>query len=244
MGSLKLYGAVAGLGKGLGEMGKREHELKVEGERTARDIQLQRMRDKSALERQREADTAATAREEARYGPGGYEEAGARVQAELEEELRTSQHLRDVEIERMRQEAQTRREQMRITENTPEFTWEEIPESSRFDPMSGQTITQPRQVTVRDAGGTYIETGSTEGQIFVPSTLMPPPPDQIKRGMEPSIVNWLISAPDRETRENRKYQYLRLYGFLPSQYFSAYDPRRTRTVERTSAEGTTPAVNQ
>ena len=246
MGSLKLYGAVAGLGKGLGQMAQHEQELEKGEQQTQREIQLQRMRDKGALERQREAERAAQERQEAEWGPEGYRESFAESEAARQA---TEQRLREqhqIVIEEMRQREQTARERLRITENQPEFEWHYQKAERVFDPMTNSYRETPERWTVQDRGGTYTQVATPSGPIFVPSPYADSPPgaDQINEGK--GMIEWLITAPDDETRISRKQQFLRLYHYLPSEYFDTYDPRGgvQRQVQRDSASGTTPAVNQ
>jgi len=244
VGSLIAWGAVGGIGEGIVEMSKQEQQLKLDEKKTARDIQLQRMRDKEAMGRQRTADAAATKRAEAEWGPEGYRQTMERVKATTAETAAQSQHGRNLEIEEMRQKAQTAREQMRITENTPEFSREVVEETDRYDPMTGTTTHTPRQEIMYDLGGSYVETATgvkEAGQVWVPQKLAPPSNELVKAGMDPNVINWLISAPSREIRESRKFTFLQTYGFLPQQYFSAYDPRSTRVTERGATTQTTPA---
>ncbi len=77
MGSLLLAGAISGLGGGLEKSNEMKHEKEIEAGRTARDMALQRMREKGAMDRTQEQNTATAKREEARYGPGGFEEQAA-----------------------------------------------------------------------------------------------------------------------------------------------------------------------
>ena len=86
MGKLVLWGAIGGIGKGITQMATERHELEKEEGRTAREIQLQRMRDTAARERQEAADTAAAERQEAEWGPGGYREVMRRVEGEITSE--------------------------------------------------------------------------------------------------------------------------------------------------------------
>lgn len=79
MGKLLLAGAIEGLGAGLGKAAEQRGKMAQEAERTARDIALQRMRDKAAMDRQSESDVSTAEREEARYGPEGFEAAAAEV---------------------------------------------------------------------------------------------------------------------------------------------------------------------
>jgi hypothetical protein len=74
MGKLVLAGAIEGLGAGLGKAAEQRGRMAQEAERTSRDIALQRMRDKSAMERRGEQEVGLNERLEARYGPGGFEE--------------------------------------------------------------------------------------------------------------------------------------------------------------------------
>ena len=84
MGKLLLAGAIEGLGAGLGKAAEQRGKMAQEAERTARDITLQRMRDKAAMERTGEQEVGLSERQEARYGPGGFEEAAAGVKHEFE----------------------------------------------------------------------------------------------------------------------------------------------------------------
>jgi hypothetical protein len=69
-----LAGAISGLGEGLGKAAEQRGRMAQEAERTSREIALQRMRDKSAMERRSEQETGLSERLENRYGVGGFEE--------------------------------------------------------------------------------------------------------------------------------------------------------------------------
>jgi hypothetical protein len=239
MGSLVAWGALGGAGKGLTAVGVEAQRQVGQEKHDARQVQLQRQRDAAALKRQQTADSAAAARMKEEWAPGGYREQQEKVRAGIAESAAEKKQRHEFALEEMRQKEATGR--TRITEGESEFEWFETEAETTFDPFQNKYTTKEAERSVRDVSGTYIETGSAQGTVFVPSTMEKPTAEKVKAGLNPSIVNWLITAPNRELQSERKFKYLSLYGFLPPQYFAAYDPRTTRTQETTT---TTQPANQ
>jgi hypothetical protein len=227
VGSLIGWGAVGGAGKGYAESGAEAQRQVGQEKHDSRQVQLQRQRDAAALERQTTADTAASKRQKEEWGEEGYRAAFEHVKAGIETTAASEKHTRDLEIERMRQTESTRR--TRITEGESQFEWESTEEESVSDPFTGVTTTKPAERSVRDSSGTYIETGSKYGTIFVPATLQPPRDQAVEAGRR--AIPWLISAPNRDLQNSRKFTFLQTYGYLPPEYFSAYDTRSSKILQ-------------
>ena len=237
MGSLAAAYTIKGFGKGL----QAEHEEKTaaataetaEVKRTAREVQLQRMRDNSAQERQRLADQEAAKREQDRYGPGGYAAQAAEHAAGLGETAAQSQQERNIEIETMRQEAATARERMKIDEKNPRFDFTQTKASQGFDPATGNITTTKAATVVTDKATnvTYQQIGTA----FVPQGWDPPNQQKMSAGMKAAEA-WLLNPKFAKNQMENSLKFLQTFGFLPVEYFSkfgGFDPNKRSITKGT-----------
>lgn len=236
MGSLATAYTIKGFGKGL----EAEHTEKVEDKRlsetiekrTARQVQLQRMRDNSAQERQRDQDKAAAKRDQERFGPGGYAEKAATHAAGIATKSATAKAKVDMDIEVMRQEAATARERMKIDEKNPRFDFTQTKASTTFD-AAGNMVTQKAGTTVTDrvTNVTYTQVGTS----FVPQGWEPPPQEMVDAGRK-AAETWLLNPKFAKNQQENSLKFLQTFGYLPVGYFSkfgGYDPSRKTTIRGT-----------
>lgn len=240
MGSLVAWGALGGAGKGLSAAGK-EAQVQVGQEKhDTRQVQLQRQRDNAAQERQESADRAASERMKDEWSPGGYREQFEKVKEGIATTSREDTQRHDIQIEELKQQEQTNR--TRITAGEAEYSWEHTEAETTFDPFQNKYTTTEAAHSVTDSSGTYDQTGSKHGVIFVHSQMDPPTDKQIAAGFElMEKTPWLLTAKNRELQNERRFKFLRSYGFLPPEYFAAYDPRGRQELARTTDTTTKPA---
>jgi len=243
MGSLAAAYTIRGFGKGLEAEHKEKADIKSaeisETKRTARETQLQRMRDNADQERQRQSDKAAADRESTRYGPGGYAQVAADHAANIAEMSATKGHARNIEIETMRQEAETARDRMKIDEKNPRFDFTQTKAAQSFDQLGNIVTTQAATtVTDRVTNVTYKQVGTA----FVPQGWDPPSDTMLKAGQK-AAETWLLNPKFAKNQQANSLKFLESFGFLPSGYFSkfgGYDPNK-RTITRGSDTETKPA---
>lgn len=243
MGSLATAYTIKGFGKGL----EAEHTEKVEDrrlsetieKRTARQVQLQRMRDNSAQERQRDSDKAASQREKERYGPGGYAEKAAEHASGIAEKAASTKAKHDIEIEKMRQEAATARERMKIDEKNPRFDFTQTKASTTFD-AAGNLVSTKAGTTVTDrvTNVTYKQVGTA----FIPQGWEPPSQQMLTAGQK-AAETWLLNPKFAKNEQENSLKFLQTFGFLPVGYFSkfgGFSPTK-KTITRGTDTTTAPA---
>lgn len=244
MGSLVAWGALGGAGKGLSAAGEEAQRQVGQEKHDTRQVQLQRQRDNAALDRQDQADRSAKERLQAEWGEGGFRERMETVKAGIATTTREDEQQHTTALELMKQKEQTAR--TRITAGESEFEWTETDASETRDPFTGAVETIEAGTYVRDFGGKYKQTGSPQGPIFIPEGEGTIPPDSrdIETGMSRIQLEFLLTAPDRETQLSRKYLYLKQFKFLPAQYFDTYDPMRGQAGRTRETTTTTQPANQ
>lgn len=241
MGSLIAWGAVGGAGKGLSAVGKEAQSQVGQEKHDARQVQLQRQRDAAAQERQTTADTAASDRMKAEWGEEGFRHKFAEMQAGIATTKQEDEQRHDFQIEELKQKEATNR--ALITSGETEYQWEHTEAETVFDPFQNKYTTTEASHKVTDSSGTYDQTGSKHGVIFVHAQMEPPSADKIAAGFElMQKTKWLLTAGnDRALQNERRFKFLYSYGFLPAEYFAAYDPRGRQEISKASVSTTKPA---
>lgn len=243
MGSLVAWGAVGGAGKGLSAAGQEAQRQVGQEKHDTRQVQLQRQRDNAALERQDAADRAASDRMKSEWGEDGYRAEFEKVKAGIATTTREDTQRHDFQIEELKQREATNRS--RITSGAQEYEWEHTDAETTFDPFQNKYTTTEASHKVTDSSGTYDQTGTKHGVIFVHADMEPPDAKKIAAGFAlMAKTPWLLTAGnDRALQNERRFKFLYSYGFLPAEYFAAYDPRGRQELARTT-ESTTKPANQ
>ena len=222
MGSLAFGYAVKGLGEGLirkDEQSAKEAAAEAQG---AREIQLQRQRDKAANER---LQTEIKARDAARKEEYAQKATELRTRIDAESSEAAKQQAHEIQIEEMRQKAKLQAEQMRIDVKEPTFELETIPgREASVNMMTGEPIPAVRrQEVLKDkmTGLSYTQKNVDGNSVWVPSTqALEPTAERIRAGA--SLIPWLTSATNRSEQMDRLFQFQKLFHHVPPQYFSAY----------------------
>lgn len=237
MGSLKTYGAIGGIGKGLNIEATRRHESAEAEKKDARDVQLARQRDKAAQERQTARDKEEAQREKDRYGPGGYAETAATHAAEIAETTAGKKRLHEVQLEEMRQKGASARQTQKITETDDPFDFQVTKASTTISP-NGDIVNVPaqNQVTDKTTNVTYTQVGLA----FIPEGWDPPTKSKLEAGQK--AMAWLLKSPDRNKARENSLTFLQSFGYLPAQYFSKFSARGpvSKLTEKGSTSATTP----
>jgi hypothetical protein len=245
MGKLAIYGAIAGAGKGLSGIAKRELDEQERMAADARQYQMQRQRDKAAQE-QRALDAAAAEDRLQQQLKSQSEQLQTRIEATEARDV--AQQAHEVQIEEMRQTAQTARETMRITEKEDRFTTGMTKESTDFLPGGGirktpakSSITDNVTQTTYTQEATRVDNKSVV--IYVPFGFESPTTDQVRAG-EVSKAWLLKPAPTPEIENERMFQYLGIYGYLPPEYFASKRRGQARKITEKGATTTTQPAAQ
>jgi len=240
VGSLALYGAIGGIGKGLEQEYLLDRATTESEAKDARTFQLERMRQQSAMARQKERQGAEATRLESQYGPGGYSEQAAVKKEERDVLSAGVQDLHEIQLEEMRQKGQTSRSRLSITENREPFDFNVTKRSETWNPATNETTITPAQSTVTDkiTNVTYVQ----EGLAYIPQGWDSPSKSKLEAGQK--ALTWLLQSPDREKARENSLIYLRTFGYLPAEYFNKYGgggDRLKKVTERGSESTITPA---
>lgn len=210
MGKLALYGAIKGLGKGISGVAKRELDEQERMAADARQYQMQRQRDKAAQEaRQAEA----TEREANLQTQLNAQSEQISQRAELAQTAAVSQQEHETKIEQMRQNMQTARERMRITEKEDRFLRDVTPSSQTMTAEGIKTVAAQNTITDKLSNTTYYQ----DGQMFIPVGQEKPDAKRIAAGEKSK--KFLLNAPSQDIADQRMLQFLRIYRYLPPDYF-------------------------
>ena len=210
MGKLAIYGAIAGAGKGLSGMAKRELDEQERMAADARQYQMQRQRDKAAQE-QRAADAEAAESRLQTQLTAQSEQLQTRITAQETQALTQQEH--EMKIEEMRQNMQTARERMRITEKEDRFIRDVTPSSQTMTAEGIKTVPAQNTITDKLSNTTFYQ----DGQMFVPMGQEKPPARLIQAGEKSK--KFLLNAPNQEVADQRMLQFLRIYKYLPPDFF-------------------------
>jgi len=238
MGKLAFYGAVGGIGKGLEQEYLLNRASEESEAKDARTFQLERMRQKSATDRQKQQDESAASRLKSQYGPGGYVEKAAVSKSKRDITAQSIDDLHEIQLEEMRQKGQTARETMRITEKDNAFDFKVTKRSETWNPATNETTIIPAQTTVTDktTNVTYVQ----EGLAYVPQGWEVPSKSKQDAGQK--AMAWLLSSPDSVKARENSLIFLRSFGYLPAEYFNKFGGKRPvkRITERGRSTTTTP----
>ena len=254
MGRLATYGAIGGLGKGLEQQYLLDREKEVGAEKTAREYQLQRLRNKGTMDRQRQSDTAMSSRatETERVN-----KATASVLADVNKKSATQKQAHELSVEKLRQTEQTKRDSLRKLENNPDIEVKYTKASQYFDQEKNAYVNTPEGAFITDrliTGKTYRQAGS----IYVPvggkddkGKALPDPTSETieiansaRTGKTMSAVQHLVGATSLKEARKRQRHFEDEYGFLPDQFFSTYVDmfgRNKNITEKNSVTETSPA---
>ncbi len=222
MGSLAFGYAVKGLGEGMVRQQDYKAKEKAAEAQGAREIQLQRQRDKAANER---LQTEIKARESARKDEYAQKATELRTRIDAEASADAKQQAHEIQIEEMRQKAKLTSEQMRLDIKEPVFELETIPgREASVNMMTGEPIPAVRrQEVLKDkmTGLSYTQKNVDGNSVWVPSTqAMEPTAERIRAGS--ALIGWLTTANTRQEQMDRLFQFQKLFHHVPPQYFAAY----------------------
>ena len=243
MGSLALAYGIKGLGSGIIAQQEQEAELERQTQQqeatTAREVQLQRMRNKAAQERTDSEITANRELQKERYKQEA-DQLRSRIEAEAGESSKQQAH--EIQVEEMRQKAQANIESMRLDVKEPVFQRETIPATREWNPITNSYDTSERRDLIHDklTGVSYDQQSIGGEVVFIPTTAAAKPTkDHIDAGR--MATKWLTTAPDRETQISRLFQFQKIFRYVPPEYFATYGNRSAMTRQQQSATTTTPA---
>lgn len=239
MGNLAFYGAIGGIGKGLEQEYLLDRATEESEAKDARTFQLERMRQKSAMDRQKAQQTSASARLKEQYGPGGYAEQAAVSKEQRDITAQKVENLHEVQLEEMRQKGQTSRSRMSITEKNEPFEFNVTKRSETWDPATNKTTVTPAQSTVTDkiTNVTYVQ----EGLAYIPQGWESPTEPNLAAGQK--AMTWLMQSADREKARENSLIFLRTFGYLPAEYFNRFGgggDRLKKITERGTESATSP----
>ncbi len=210
MGKLAIYGAIAGAGKGISGVAKRELDEQERMAADARQYQMQRQRDKAAQEA-RAADAEAAEGRLAQQIAAQAAQLETRITAETARDVTKQEH--EMKIEEMRQNMQTARERMRITEKEDRFLRDVTPASQTMTAEGIKTVPAQNTITDKLSNTTFYQ----DGQMFIPMGQEKPSTKLIQAGEKSK--KFLLNAPNQEIADQRMLQFLRIYRYLPPDFF-------------------------
>lgn len=236
MGKLALYGALGGIGKGLNIEATRRAEAEAAEKKDSRYIQLERQRNRAADERQDKSDRETANREKARYGPGGYAEVAAKHAQGIATTKETSRQAHEIQIEEMRQAGEVAKSAQRITEKEKPFIYNDVAASTVATAEGLKSTPARTTVTDRATNVTYTQVGLA----FVPEGWESPTKAVIQDSEK--LIPWLLESRDMDTARRNSLMFLRLYEYLPAEYFSKFGGRGpvTKITEKGSTTTKTP----
>lgn len=219
-----MYGALGGLGKGLEQEYLLEDADKKAEAKDSRTYQLERLRQKSAMERQNVSDKSAQQRQTEKLAS---DKEALTTRMTQQESSQASEQVHEIAIEEMRQKAAIAKEQRKSTTQEMEdrFSFSTTKPSTTVDPVSGawKSTEASSRVTDEFTGTTYLQTPmdkSVKGGnvMFVPEGGYPPTPGLQQAGQK-AIKSLLLNAP-KGKEDERMFQFLRVFRYLPPEFFN------------------------
>ena len=224
MGKLAMYGALGGLGKGLEQEYLLEEKAGQAEAKDSRTYQLERLRQKGAMDRQNVQDKTAQDRQKEKLAA---DKEALTSTISQKEAGQASKQVHEIAIEEMRQKAAIAKEQRKSTTQEMEdrFSFSTTKPSTTIDPVSGnwKSTEASSRVTDEFTATTYLQTPmdkSVKGGsvMFVPEGGYPPTPELQQAGQK-AIKSLLLNAP-KGKEDERMFQFLRVFRYLPPEFFN------------------------
>ena len=238
MGKLAMYGALGGIGKGLEQEYLLEEKATQAEAKDSRTYQLERLRQRGAMDRQNVQDKSAQDRQTEKLA-ADKELLTSRLTQE--ETGAVSQQAHEIVIQGMKEKTALAKEQRKYTREEMEdrFSHSETKASTTIDPATGQWVSTPAASRWKDSlsGTVYLQRpmdpSVEKGTVmFVPEGIEQPTPARQAAGQR-AIKEFLINIP-KGLEDERMFKFLGAFHFLPPEFF-AQTQRASRAGKLTEA---------